>query len=93
MDRNPLRRPSDHAETIIGTVMALIFSFLIAWGLTRHVINRHHMAVWDAEWAAIEPRWGLPAVAEISGEIDIASAPWLRDSLLLAMRLDRTTIL
>ena len=29
---------------------------------------------------------GVPAVAEISGEIDIASASWLRDTLLLAIR-------
>jgi anti-anti-sigma factor len=29
---------------------------------------------------------GVPAVAEISGEIDIASASWLRETLLLAIR-------
>jgi anti-sigma B factor antagonist len=29
---------------------------------------------------------GAPAVAEVSGEIDIASASWLRETLLLAIR-------
>jgi anti-anti-sigma factor len=29
---------------------------------------------------------GDPAIAEISGEMDIASAAWLRDGLLLAIR-------
>ena len=33
---------------------------------------------------AIHP--GIPAVAEITGEIDIASASWLRETLLLAIR-------
>lgn len=34
--------------------------------------------------AEIHP--GVPTVAEISGEIDIASASWLRETLLLAIR-------
>lgn len=29
---------------------------------------------------------GVPAIAEISGEMDIASASWLRDTLLMAIR-------
>jgi anti-sigma B factor antagonist len=29
---------------------------------------------------------GPPAVAEVSGDIDVASAPWLREKLLLAIR-------
>lgn len=29
---------------------------------------------------------GIPVVAEIRGEIDVASAPWLREKLLLAIR-------
>ena len=34
----------------------------------------------------VEIRPGTPAVAEVSGEIDIASAAWLREALLLAIR-------
>jgi anti-anti-sigma factor len=34
----------------------------------------------------VEIHPGVPAVAEISGEIDIASASWLREALLLAIR-------
>ena len=34
----------------------------------------------------VEIRPGVPAVAEISGELDIASASWLRETLLLAIR-------
>ena len=33
----------------------------------------------------VEIRPGAPAVAEISGELDIASASWLRETLLLAI--------
>lgn len=29
---------------------------------------------------------GVPAIAQVSGEMDIASAPWLRETLLLAIR-------
>jgi anti-anti-sigma regulatory factor len=29
---------------------------------------------------------GIPAIAEIGGEIDIASVPWLRETLLRAIR-------
>jgi anti-anti-sigma factor len=34
----------------------------------------------------VEIHPGAPAVAEVSGEIDIASASWLRETLLLAIR-------
>ena len=34
----------------------------------------------------VEINPGVPATAGISGEIDIASAPWLREALLLALR-------
>ena len=34
----------------------------------------------------VEIHPGVPAVAEISGELDIASASWLRETLLLAIR-------
>ena len=34
----------------------------------------------------VEIHPGLPTVAEISGEIDIASASWLRETLLLAIQ-------
>jgi anti-anti-sigma factor len=34
----------------------------------------------------VEIRPGVPAVVEISGELDIASASWLRETLLLTMR-------
>jgi anti-anti-sigma factor len=34
----------------------------------------------------VEIRLGVPAVAEVSGDIDIATAPWLRETLLLAIQ-------
>jgi anti-sigma B factor antagonist len=34
----------------------------------------------------LEIRPGVPTVAEVSGDMDIASAPWLRETLLLAIR-------
>lgn len=34
----------------------------------------------------VDIRPGVPAVAEVSGELDIASASWLRETLLLAIR-------
>lgn len=34
----------------------------------------------------VDIRPGAPAVAYVSGEIDLASAPWLRATLLLAIR-------
>jgi stage II sporulation protein AA (anti-sigma F factor antagonist) len=40
----------------------------------------------DAFDLQIAIRPGTPVVAEISGEIDIASASWLREALLLAIR-------
>jgi hypothetical protein len=41
----------------IGAIMALICLFLIAGSVIRHVINRQHMAAWDAEWGVTGPRW------------------------------------
>ncbi len=40
----------------------------------------------SAHGLRVDIRPGVPAVAEISGEIDIASASWLRETLLLAIR-------
>lgn len=40
----------------------------------------------DALDMHVEIRPGIPTVAEISGEIDVASAPCLRETLLLAIR-------
>jgi anti-anti-sigma factor len=40
----------------------------------------------DALDMHVEIHPGVPAVAEIGGEIDMASAPWLRETLLLAIR-------
>jgi anti-sigma B factor antagonist len=40
----------------------------------------------------VELHPGAPSIAEISGEIDIASAPWLRDTLLVAIRRHGPTI-
>ena len=38
----------------------------------------------DAPELLVEIRPGVPAVAEVSGDIDIATAPWLCENLLLA---------
>jgi anti-sigma B factor antagonist len=43
-------------------------------------------ASFDALGLRVEMNPGDPAIAEISGEMDIASAAWLRDALLLAIR-------
>jgi anti-anti-sigma factor len=40
----------------------------------------------DAPGLRIAVHPGVPAVAEISGELDIASASWLRETLLLVIR-------
>jgi hypothetical protein len=40
----------------------------------------------DALDLRVEIHPGVPAVAEIGGEIDMASTPWLRETLLLAIR-------
>jgi anti-anti-sigma factor len=40
----------------------------------------------DALGVHVEVRPGVPTVAQISGEIDIASAAWLREMLLLAIQ-------
>jgi anti-anti-sigma factor len=39
----------------------------------------------DALGLRVEIRPGVPVVAEVSGEVDIATAPWLREALLLAI--------
>jgi hypothetical protein len=44
-------------RTAFGAIMVLICLFLITGSVIRHVINRQHMAAWDAEWAVTEPRW------------------------------------
>ncbi len=46
----------------------------------------------DALNLRVELHPGAPSVARIGGEIDIASAPWLRDTLLLAIRRYGSTI-
>ena len=43
-------------------------------------------ASFDTPGLRVEIHPGVPATAEISGEIDIASASWLRETLLLAIR-------
>ena len=47
---------------------------------------------WEASFEAlglrVEIHLGVPVVAEVSGDVDIATAPWLRDTLLLADRAD-----
>jgi hypothetical protein len=40
-----------------AAITVLICLFLIAGSVFRHVINRQHLAAWDAEWAVTEPRW------------------------------------
>jgi anti-sigma B factor antagonist len=40
----------------------------------------------DALDLRVEIHSGVPAIAEISGEMDIASASWLRETLLAAIR-------
>jgi anti-anti-sigma factor len=40
----------------------------------------------DALDMHVEIHPGVPVVAEVSGEIDMASAPWLRETLLVAIR-------
>lgn len=41
----------------VTAIMALICLFLIAGSVIRYVINRRHLAAWDAEWAVTGPRW------------------------------------
>ena len=43
-------------------------------------------ASFDALGLRVEIRLGVPAVAEVSGDVDIATAPWLREILLLAIQ-------
>jgi anti-anti-sigma factor len=43
-------------------------------------------ASFDALGLRVEIRPGVPAVAEVSGDVDIATAPWLCESLLLAIQ-------
>jgi anti-anti-sigma factor len=40
----------------------------------------------DALGLRVEIRHGVPAVAEVSGDVDIATAPWLCENLLLAIQ-------
>ncbi len=54
--------------------------------LTRSLAGPSVPASGDAPGLRVEIHPGVPAVAEISGEIDIASASWLRELLLLAIR-------
>jgi anti-anti-sigma factor len=53
---------------------------------TRSPARQPTSAVCDAGDLQVEIRPGTPAVAEISGELDIASAPRLREALLSAIR-------
>jgi anti-sigma B factor antagonist len=43
-------------------------------------------ASFDALGLRVEIRPGVPAVAEVSGDVDIVTAPWLRETLLLAIQ-------
>jgi anti-anti-sigma factor len=43
-------------------------------------------ASFDAPGLRVEIRPGFPTVAEVSGDVDIATAPWLRETLLLAIQ-------
>jgi hypothetical protein len=45
-------------------------------------------ASFEALGLRVEIHLGVPVVAEVSGDVDIATAPWLRDTLLLADRAD-----
>ena len=66
LDRNPLRRGSDRAETIV--IGALLGGFLAAghstriWvdrasRLTGPPLSRDQLTGWDAEWLVNGPRW------------------------------------
>ena len=54
--------------------------------LTRSPARQPASASFDAVDLHVGIHPGVPAVAEISGEIDIASAPRLRETLLMAIR-------
>jgi anti-sigma B factor antagonist len=54
--------------------------------LTRSLEQPPAPALGGARDLQVEVHPGVPAVAEISGEIDIASASWLRETLLSAVR-------
>jgi len=43
-------------------------------------------ASFEALGLRVEIRLGVPAVAEVSGDVDIATAPWLCETLLLAIQ-------
>jgi anti-anti-sigma factor len=43
-------------------------------------------ASFEALGLRVEIRPGVPVVAEVSGDIDIATAPWLHETLLLAIQ-------
>jgi anti-anti-sigma factor len=54
--------------------------------LARPLAQPPAFASFDALDLRVEIYPGVPAIAEISGEMDIASASWLRETLLLAIR-------
>ncbi len=54
--------------------------------LTRLLERQPGCGADSAPGLQVEIRPGAPAVAVISGEIDIVSAPWLRETLLHAIR-------
>ena len=59
----------------------------LSTSLIVHSLERPPIAASGAEFdLQVEIRPGVPAIVEISGEIDIASAAWLRETLLLAIR-------
>ena len=60
LDRNPLRRGSDRAETImLGALLAgFLAAVLITAGwLVRRCLDRRRLSGWDAGWLANGPRW------------------------------------
>ena len=40
-----------------GAGLGLAVLFLVAITTMRHALSRRRMAAWEAEWAAVEPRW------------------------------------
>jgi anti-sigma B factor antagonist len=57
--------------------------------MTKHTLEPAPQPIAETDGAfdlQVEIHPGDPAVAEVTGEIDIASAPWLREMLLLAIR-------
>ena len=55
--------------------------------MTAHGARRPPLSVFgDPLDLRVEVHPGVPAVAKISGQIDLASATWLREALLVAIR-------